>query len=111
MDEQLVEALEDRTVDNRGDRPVFISSTNLFGKEKIHFTYSIALGRTRIHGDCRTHSFVVFSYKVYIKGSITRCTVLSNGKAFFLLYQAFQDSLRKYSQILVRLTLKTPYDA
>lgn len=54
MDEQLVEALEDRTVDTRGERPVFISSTNLF---------------------------------VYIKGSITRCTALTKGYAFFLLYQ------------------------
>ena len=67
MDEQLVEALEDRTVDTRGERPVFISSTNLF---------------------------------VYIKGSITRCTALTKGKAFYLLYQAFKDSLHKYAQIL-----------
>jgi len=67
MKEQLVEALEDRTVDNRGERPVFISSTNLF---------------------------------VYIKGSITRCTNLTKGKPFLQLYQAFSESLRKYSQIL-----------
>jgi hypothetical protein len=67
MDEHLVEALEDRKVDTRGERPVFISSTNMF---------------------------------VYIKGSITRCTALTKGKAFFLLYQAFRDSLRKYAQIL-----------
>jgi vacuolar protein sorting-associated protein 53 len=67
MAEQLTEALEDRTVDTRGERPVFISSTNLF---------------------------------VYIKGSITRCTALTKGKAFYQLYQAFQDALRKYSQIL-----------
>jgi len=67
MDEQLVEALEDRTVDTRGERPVFISSTNLF---------------------------------VYIKGSITRCTALTKGNAFFLLYRAFKDSLKKYAQIL-----------
>ena len=67
MDEQLVEALEDRTVDTRGERPVFISSTNLF---------------------------------VTIKGSIARCTALTKGNAFFLLYQAFKDSLRKYAQIL-----------
>lgn len=67
MDEQLAEALEDRTVDTRGERPVFISSTNLF---------------------------------VYIKGSITRCTALTKGSAFRLLYQAFKDSLHKYSQIL-----------
>ena len=67
MEEQLAEALEDRTVDNRGERPVFISSTNLF---------------------------------VYIKGSITRCTALTKGKAFFLLYRAFQASLKKYAQIL-----------
>jgi hypothetical protein len=46
MDEQLVEALEDRTVDNRGDRPVFISSTNLFGKEnKDGFGINISIGR------------------------------------------------------------------
>lgn len=67
MEEQLAEALEDRTVDNRGERPVLISSTNLF---------------------------------VYIKGSITRCTALTKGKAFFLLYRAFQASLKKYAHIL-----------
>ena len=67
MDEQLVESLEDRTVDTRGELPVFTTSTKLF---------------------------------VYIKGSITRCTALTKGYAFFLLYQAFQDSLRKYSQVL-----------
>jgi vacuolar protein sorting-associated protein 53 len=67
MAEQLAEALEDRTVDTRGERPVFISSTNLF---------------------------------VYMKGSITRCTALTKGNAFFLLYGAFKDSLKKYAQIL-----------
>lgn len=67
MDEHLVEALESRTVDTRGERPVFTSSTNLF---------------------------------VYIKGSITRCTALTKGNAFFLLYKAFKGSLRKYAQIL-----------
>jgi hypothetical protein len=77
MDEQLVEALEDRTVDTRGERPVFISSTNLF---------------------------------VYIKGSITRCTALTKGSAFLLLYQAFKDSLHKYAQIL-NLKLPSPITA
>jgi hypothetical protein len=67
MDEQLVESLEDRTVDTRGELPVFTTSTKLF---------------------------------VYIKGSITRCTALTKGNAFFLLHQAFQDSLRKYAQVL-----------
>lgn len=67
MNEQLVESLEDKTVDTRGELPVFTTSTALF---------------------------------VYIKGSITRCTALSKGKTFFLLYQSFQDSLRKYSQVL-----------
>lgn len=67
MDEQLVSSLEDRTVDTRGNHPVFTTSTKLF---------------------------------VYIKGSITRCTALTKGNTFFLLYQAFQDSLRKYSQVL-----------
>jgi len=67
MDEQLVEALEDRTVDTRGERPVFTSSTNIF---------------------------------VYIKGSITRCTALTKGNAFYLLYRAFKDALHKYAQIL-----------
>jgi hypothetical protein len=67
MDEHLVEALESRTVDTRGERPVFTSSTNLF---------------------------------VYIKGSITRCTALTKGNAFFLLYKAFKGSLRQYAQIL-----------
>lgn len=37
---------------------------------------------------------------IYIKGSITRCTALTKGNAFFLLYQAFQDSLQKYAQVL-----------
>lgn len=67
MDEQLVKALEDRTVDTRGELPVFTTSTKLF---------------------------------VYIKGSITRCTALTKGHAFFLLYRAFQSSLRKYAQVL-----------
>jgi hypothetical protein len=67
MDEQLAEALEDRTVDTRGERPVFISSTNLF---------------------------------VYIKGSITRCTALTKGNAFFQLYRAYQSSLKNYARIL-----------
>ena len=69
MAEQLSQALEDRTVDTRGERPVFISSTNMF---------------------------------VYMKGSITRCTALTRGKAFFLLYQAFKETLHKYSQTLDR---------
>jgi hypothetical protein len=67
MDEQLVQALEDRAVDTRGERPVFTTSTKLF---------------------------------IYIKGSITRCTALTKGNAFFLLHRAFQDSLRKYAQVL-----------
>ena len=37
---------------------------------------------------------------VYIKGSITRCTAMTKGQAFFLLFQAFQDSLNKYAQVL-----------
>lgn len=37
---------------------------------------------------------------VYIKGSITRCTAMTKGKAFYLLYQAFQDSLLKFAQVL-----------
>lgn len=37
---------------------------------------------------------------VYIKGSITRCTAMTKGKAFFLLFQSFQDSLNKYAQVL-----------
>jgi hypothetical protein len=69
ISEQLGQALEDRSVDTRGERPVFISSTNLF---------------------------------VYVKGSISRCTALTKGNAFFLLYKAFKDSLRKYAQILDR---------
>lgn len=43
MDEQLVEALEDRTVDTRGERPVFISSTNLFVYIKGSITRCTAL--------------------------------------------------------------------
>lgn len=67
MAEQIEMALEDRTVDTRGERPVFISSTNLF---------------------------------VYMKGSIARCTALTRGKAFFLLYKTFKETLRKYSRTL-----------
>jgi hypothetical protein len=37
---------------------------------------------------------------VYIKGSITRCTALTKGRAFFLLYQAFQEALQKYATVL-----------
>ena len=37
---------------------------------------------------------------VYIKNSITRCTVLTRGATFFSLYLAFKDTLRKYSQVL-----------
>ncbi len=37
---------------------------------------------------------------VYIKGSITRCTAMTKGQAFFLLFQAFQDSINKYAQVL-----------
>lgn len=67
MGEQITKALEDRTVDTRGERPVYISSTNLF---------------------------------VYMKGSITRCTALTKGNAFFLLYGAFKDSLKQYAQMI-----------
>lgn len=67
MDEQLITALEDRTVDTRGNHPVFTSSTKLF---------------------------------VYIKGSITRCTALTKGNTFYLLHNAFKDSLQKYAQVL-----------
>lgn len=37
---------------------------------------------------------------VYMKTSINRCKAMTKGKAFFLLFQAFQDSLNKYAQIL-----------
>ena len=37
---------------------------------------------------------------VYIKGSITRCTALTKGRAFFLLYQACQEALQKYATVL-----------
>lgn len=43
MSEQLAQALEDRTVDNRGDLPVFISSTNLFVYIKGSITRCTAL--------------------------------------------------------------------
>lgn len=68
MDEQLVAALEEKTVDLRGSHPVLTSSTQMF---------------------------------VYIRGSITRCTALTKGNTFFLLYKSFQDCLRKYSQVLI----------
>ena len=37
---------------------------------------------------------------LYIKNSITRCTVLTKGKTLFLLYRAFQRTLRKYAKAL-----------
>lgn len=37
---------------------------------------------------------------LYIKNSITRCTTLTKGKTFFLLYRAFQRILRKYAKLL-----------
>lgn len=37
---------------------------------------------------------------LYIKNSITRCTVLTKGRTFFLLYKAFCDKLRKYAVVL-----------
>ena len=43
MDEQLVSALEDRTVDTRGNHPVFISSTKLFVYIKGSITRCTAL--------------------------------------------------------------------
>jgi len=39
---------------------------------------------------------------IYIKNSITRCTVLTRGKTFFLLYKAFCDKLRKYASVLAQ---------
>lgn len=67
MDDQLKESAADKTVDTRGDLPVFTSSTALF---------------------------------LYIKNSITRCTVLTRGKTLFLLFRAFQNTLRKYAKVL-----------
>ena len=67
MDEQLKESASDKTVDTRGELPVYTSSTALF---------------------------------LYIKNSITRCTVLTKGKTLFLLYRTFQSTLRKYAKIL-----------
>ena len=67
MDEQLKESASDKTVDTRGELPVFTSSTALF---------------------------------LYIKNSITRCTVLTRGKTLFLLYRAFQSTLKKYAKVL-----------
>lgn len=37
---------------------------------------------------------------VYIKNSITRCTSLTRGETFFLLYQAFKTMMKKYAQLL-----------
>ena len=67
MDDQLKESALDKTVDSRGELPVFTSSTALF---------------------------------LYIKNSITRCTHLTRGKTFLLLYRAFQSTLRKYAIVL-----------
>ena len=67
MNEQLDEAVNDATVDTRGELPVFTSSTNLF---------------------------------IYIKKSIERCTALTRGTTFFLLYKAFDEALKKYSNVL-----------
>lgn len=67
MEDQLKESAGDKTVDTRGELPVFTSSTALF---------------------------------LYIKNSITRCTALTNRKTLFLLYRAFQRTLRKYAKVL-----------
>lgn len=37
---------------------------------------------------------------VYIKNSIIRCTVLTRGETFLSLFHAFQDTLKKYAQVL-----------
>ena len=37
---------------------------------------------------------------VYIKNSVTRCTVLSKDRTFFLLYEVFRESLEKYSKVM-----------
>ena len=37
---------------------------------------------------------------LYIKNSITRCTLLTKGRTFFLLYRAFQRTLRKYAKVM-----------
>lgn len=37
---------------------------------------------------------------IYIKNSITRCTKLTTGRTLFLLFRAFQDTLRQYAQVL-----------
>ena len=37
---------------------------------------------------------------IYIKDSITRCTKLTRGRTLFLLFRAFQDTLRQYAQVL-----------
>ena len=47
MDEQLHNALSDSTVDNRGDRPVFVSSTNLFIYMKNSITRCTALTKEK----------------------------------------------------------------
>lgn len=38
---------------------------------------------------------------LYIKNSITRCTILTNGSTFYMMYLAFKDTLRKYSQVML----------
>lgn len=47
MDEQLHNALSDNTVDTRGDRPVFVSSTNLFIYMKNSITRCTALTKEK----------------------------------------------------------------
>ncbi|KAL9187955.1 hypothetical protein ACHAXT_006333 [Thalassiosira profunda] len=47
MDEQLHAAAADSTVDNRGERPVFVSSTNLFIYQKNSITRCTALTREK----------------------------------------------------------------
>ena len=37
---------------------------------------------------------------VYIKNSITRCTNLTKGQTFFQLFASFQDTLKKYANVL-----------
>lgn len=70
MDEQLVEALEDRTVDTRGERPVFISSTNLFVYIKGSITRCTAL--------TKGNAFLLLCNA--FKDSLRKYSLILNGK-------------------------------
>ncbi|CAB9526435.1 sorting-associated protein 53 homolog [Seminavis robusta] len=70
MDEQLINAVDDRTVDNRGEMPVFTSSTKLF----VYIKGSIA----RCNAMSKGHAFYLL-YEAF-QGAIRKYAQVLSGK-------------------------------